>query len=153
VFDPQVELILQVVLAWARAQPKIRAVALVGSHARGSARPASDIDLVLLATEPDGFRVNTKWVEQIDWHAIDARTRKWQDESYGAAWSRRVWLAPHDREIELTFVSLNWANANPINAGTRRVISEGCLILHDPDRVLVCLCRAVDRKVENGDRR
>jgi predicted nucleotidyltransferase len=48
-----IELILRVVLAWATAQPKIRAVALVGSHARGTAGPDSDIDLMLLATDPE----------------------------------------------------------------------------------------------------
>ena len=41
-----VDLIVQVVLVWAKAQPKIRAVALVGSHARGTARPDSDIDVM-----------------------------------------------------------------------------------------------------------
>jgi predicted nucleotidyltransferase len=66
-----IEPILQVVLAWAIAQSKIRAVALVGSHARGTARPDSDIDLMLLTTDPHGFRTDTAWVEQIDWHTID----------------------------------------------------------------------------------
>jgi predicted nucleotidyltransferase len=56
-----IDLILRVVLAWATAQPKIRAVALVGSHARGTAGPASDIDLVLLTTPPDSFRADTTW--------------------------------------------------------------------------------------------
>ena len=32
------ERIVQIILAWAKAQPKIRAVALIGSYARGTAR-------------------------------------------------------------------------------------------------------------------
>jgi hypothetical protein len=94
-----IELILQVVLAWAIRQPKIRAVALVGSRARGMARPDSDIDLMLLATDPDAFRADTTWLADIDWHAIAIRPRKWQDEEYGAAWSRRVSWTPKMRQL------------------------------------------------------
>jgi len=53
--------ILQTILAWATAQPKIRAVALVGYHARGTARSNSDIDLMLLTTDPDTFRADSTW--------------------------------------------------------------------------------------------
>jgi hypothetical protein len=141
-----IEFILHVVLAWATAQPKIRAVALVGSHARGTARPDSDIDLMLLTTDPHGFRADTTWVVQIDWHAVGTRPQKWQDEEYGAAWSRRVWLADCRWPVELTFASLIWANADPLDAGTQRVISDGCRILHDPDALLAVVCKAVGRE-------
>jgi len=67
----RIEHIMRTVLAWATAQPKIRAVALVGSHARGAARPDSDIDLVLLVTDPQDFRADTTWIEQIDWQALN----------------------------------------------------------------------------------
>jgi UTP:GlnB (protein PII) uridylyltransferase len=42
------ERIIEVARQWARAQKNILAVALVGSYARKTARPASDIDLVML---------------------------------------------------------------------------------------------------------
>ena len=141
-----IELILQVVVAWATAQPKIRAIALVGSHARGIARPDSDIDFMLLATDPESFRADTTWVAEIDWHAVGTRLQKWQDEEYGAAWSRRVWLADCRWPVELTFASLIWANADPLDVGTQRVISDGCRILHDPDALLAVVCKAVGRE-------
>jgi uncharacterized protein len=144
--DPQVDLIIEVVLAWATAQPEIRAVVLVGSHARGTARPDSDIDLVLLATDPDALRADTTWVRQIDWHAIDTRPLRWQDEEYGAAWSRRVCLPDRRVLVEFTFASLNWANTDLPDAGTRRVISDGCRILYDPDELLSRLCEAIGRE-------
>lgn len=141
-----IEPILQVVLAWATAQPEIRAVALVGSHARGTARPDSDIDLVLLATDPDAFRAGTTWVGQIDWHAIDTGALRWQDEEYGTAWSRRVCLTDRRVLVEFTFASLNWANTDLPDAGTRRVISGGCRILYDSDELLSRLCEAIGRE-------
>jgi hypothetical protein len=148
-----IELILQVVLAWATAEPKIRAVALVGSRAHGSARPDSDIDLMLLANDPDTFRADTMWLVDIDWHAIGIRPRKWQDEEYGAAWSRRVWLTNRSVQVELTFASLTWANTDPLDEGTRRVISGGCRILHDPDALLARLYKAIGREIEHADHR
>ena len=93
------------------AQPKIRAVALVGSHARGDARPDSDIDLVLLMTDHRGFRAHTAWIEQIDLQAVNIHPQKWQDEDYGVAWSRRIWLDGYSQQVELTFASLSWANS------------------------------------------
>ena len=151
--DPQVDLILQVVLSWATAQPKIRAVALVGSRARGTAHPDSDIDLMLLATDPNSFRADNTWVAEINWHAIGIRPHLWQDEEYGAAWSRRIWLPDCRWPVELTFASLSWANANSPDAGTRQVISHGCRILHDPDALLARLCKAIGREIEHADRR
>ena len=41
--------ILEVIIGWAKVYQDIRRVALVGSHARGTARLDSDIDLVVLA--------------------------------------------------------------------------------------------------------
>jgi hypothetical protein len=149
----RIEHIIRTVLAWATAQPKIRAVALVGSHARGTARQDSDIDLVLLVTDPRGFRADTTWIEQIDWQALDRRPQKWQDEDYGVAWSRRIWLAAGSVQVELTFAPLSWANVDPPDAGTRQVISGGCRILHDPDGLLVRLGAAVNGKIEHADRR
>jgi uncharacterized protein len=38
--------------SWAAQRADLRAVVLVGSHARGEARPESDVDLVLLCVDP-----------------------------------------------------------------------------------------------------
>jgi predicted nucleotidyltransferase len=48
--------IIDAIVIWATAEPTIKALALVGSHARGTARADSDIDLVLLTTHPRAFR-------------------------------------------------------------------------------------------------
>jgi hypothetical protein len=146
-----IELILHLVLAWATARPKVRAVALVGSHARGTARTDSDIDLVVLATDAKRLQADTRWVTEIDWGAIGTRPQRWRDEEYGAAWSRRIWLEPHYGQVELTFAPLSWATTDPIDEGTRRVISEGCRILHDPDALLRRICEAVSREIEHVD--
>ena len=49
-------------IPWAAARPDIQALALAGSHARGAARPDSDVDLILLCDEPTRYVQDTTWV-------------------------------------------------------------------------------------------
>ena len=139
----QAEHIVQIIADWAKAQPTIQAVALVGSHARGSAGADSDIDLVLIVTDPRAFRDETAWLDTIGWNAMGARPQRWQDEDYGALWSRRLWLETNHGEIEFGFASPSWDDVNPLDPGTRSVIADGCRILHDPRKILSRLCDAV----------
>jgi uncharacterized protein len=104
--------ILTAVTRWAKTQAQVRGLALVGSHARGAARPDSDIDLIALAKDPQIFR-DPAWLAAIDWSAAKVRPAKWTDEEYGAVWSRRVGLTPEGE-----------------------VVREGCRILYDPDGLL-----------------
>jgi hypothetical protein len=132
------ERIIATIVGWAKEQPTVQAVALVGSHARGTARADSDIDIVVLTTNPQAFRAETAWLK-----AISTRISKWQDEDYRGLWSRRLWLEENSAEIELGFTSLSWADVNPLTPGTRAVIADGCRILHDPIKLLDRLCTAV----------
>ena len=139
----QAERILQIIVDWAKKQPTIQAVAVVGSHARGTARAESDIDLVLLVTNPRAFRADVAWLDAIDWNAIGSRPMKWRNEDYGELWSRRLWLEQNGGEVEFGFASPSWADVNPLDLGTRRVIADGCRILHDPKKILSRLCAAI----------
>ena len=49
---PLVFAFIETVRRWAASVPAVRAVALVGSHASGRARPDSDVDLVVLCDDP-----------------------------------------------------------------------------------------------------
>jgi RimJ/RimL family protein N-acetyltransferase len=132
------ESILKVVLAWAKAQDKIRAVALVGSRAGAMPRLDSDIDLVVLTADPHAFRRDVYWLDAINWQLTGVRPSTWRDADYGALWSRHVSLND-GLEVEFGFAPLSWAKWSPLDAGTKRVISGGCQILHDPDELLADL--------------
>src|SRR5262245_54321986 len=75
---------LERVTAWAAHQPTIAAVALIGSYARGEARPDSDLDLVLLCEAPHAFVADTSWI-----HCF-GEVRTCHTEDWGRVTSLRV---------------------------------------------------------------
>ena len=127
----RISAILAVIMKWAKAQSEIRGLALVGSHARNAARPDSDIDLIVLAEDPESFR-DPAWLAAINWSIARVRATSWSDEEYGAVWSRRVWLDP-DGELEVSFAHITWADTSSVDPGTARVVQDGCRVLYDPD--------------------
>jgi hypothetical protein len=120
------------VVEWAKTRADIRGVALVGSRATGKARPDSDIDLILLAANPDKFRADPSWIGAIDWADAAVGDPTWSDEDYGVMWSRRISLGS-SVEVEMSFAYPSWASIAPLDPGTRQVITDGCQILYDPD--------------------
>ena len=87
----RVQRIVQKVGEWAGDRPEIKAAALVGSWARQTARPDSDIDFMRLVTEPNYFRSEETWLSEIDWKSIGYKLNRWKDEDYGVVWSRRIY--------------------------------------------------------------
>ena len=132
------------VTQWARSRSDILAVALVGSWARGQARPDSDLDLLVLTTAPAVYRQDSNWLAE-----LNLPIAGWGDETYGLAWSRRLELLD-DGMVELTFAPLEWAEVAPVDAGTARVIGDGCQILYDPDGRLARLVAKLKRE-SDGD--
>ena len=130
--------IVKAVVAWAAAHNAIRAIALVGSRARGAATPNSDIDLVLLVIDTEPFRAVLSWLDAIDWKPVGVRPSTWRDAQYGDLWSRHVRL-DDGLEVEFGFAPLSWTNCAPLNSGTKHVVSDGCRVLYDPDGRLAAL--------------
>jgi predicted nucleotidyltransferase len=108
---------------WASNGADVQAIALVGSYARGEARDDSDIDLVILTDEP------SKYLDDIQWIARFGVVEKQQTEDYGKLTSLRVWYQ-NGPEVEYGLTTPDWAAA-PLDTGTRRVISDGMLVLFE----------------------
>ena len=141
----QVSAILDGFVTWAMDDPSISAVGLVGSWARGEARDESDVDLVVLTTEPDRF------LEHDDWFpAVGASAKLIRNEDFGVIQERRL-LLPSGLEVEVGFGLPSWAATEPVDDGTRRVASEGMTILHDPLGLLRTLLDVVVPLHAQGD--
>ena len=113
---------------WASEQSDILAVALVGSHARGSAREDSDVDLVIISEVPQKYLAHTAWAKSFGVIA------KEQIEDYGMLISLRIWYE-NGLEIEYGFTTPAWA-ATPLDAGTKEVIKGGIKILFERTALL-----------------
>jgi hypothetical protein len=120
---PKVASFLEAIVQWAAGRPDLLGVALVGSCARGSARTSSDIDLVLLTTEPESYLGDPGWA------AAFGRFRAARLEDWGKVTSLRVWHQD-GLEVEFGITRPDWATP-PLDDGTREVIEAGLVVLHD----------------------
>jgi hypothetical protein len=112
---------------WSRLEAGIAAVVLVGSHARGEARPDSDIDLVLLCADPQVYLKDKRWVRRF------GQPVAVQQEVWGNVTSLRVWVA--GCEVEFGLTSVDWAS-DPEDRGVAEVLRHGVRILVDRDGML-----------------
>jgi hypothetical protein len=135
--EPDLEQLLDDVVGWARSVKTVRAIALVGSWARGEARADSDVDLIVLSRSPGDLVEDTSWVACAGMpSAVDI-------EDWGAIRSVRVHYEL-GFEVEYGVGSLEWATLSPVEAGTRRVVSGGMLPLYDPDQALAKLEASIE---------
>lgn len=127
--ETELEDLLDRVLGWAHATPDIRAVALVGSYARGTARTHSDVDLLVLTSSPLRYTTETDWVMELGLGTL-VQTKDW-----GAIAERRLRL-PDGLEIEVDIGQPIWASVDPLDPGTRKVVTDGMRLVYDPDGLL-----------------
>jgi hypothetical protein len=133
----EVEELLAAIGSWTADQPDLRAVALVGSWVRGTARTDSDVDVVLLTDSPPRYIENEDWLPAFGADAV-VRTQRW-----GVLTERRL-IRPSGLEVEVGIVPPMWASTSPLDDGTAEVAAAGLVAVYDPDRLLAHLVHAVD---------
>ena len=113
---------------WAAEQSQIQGAALVGSYARGTATNASDVDVVVLAADPQQYLQDRSWVQTF------GRVVSQGIEHYGNLVSLRVHYEDQ-LEVEFGLTDANWAGV-PLDPGTSEVISAGMKVLFERGAVL-----------------
>ena len=137
----QARALTDAIARWVEARPDLKSLALVGSWARGAARPDSDIDLLVLANDPSAFRTSRDWLAQVLPPPFRVLSERIVD--YGGVFSWHTLVGP-EVELELSFGPLAWAATDPIDAGTLGVVRGGFRIIVDKDGRLRRLVDAVD---------
>jgi predicted nucleotidyltransferase len=128
-----VEAFIHDVAAWAATRDDLAAAAVVGSWARDAARHDSDVDLILLTSNPSAYTEREDWITQLAPGAELLRTDDW-----GAIIERRLLLAS-GVEVEVGVGLPSWAESAPVDPGTRRVVRDGMRAIYDPHRILAAL--------------
>jgi hypothetical protein len=131
----EVEGLLRRLAVWASGRADVRALALVGSYAYGRPRMGSDVDLVLLTDDVPAYVERTGWTAAFGGARL-VRTRRW-----GAVTERRLRLRS-GLHVEVGVTGPGWASVAPVEPGTRRVVTDGLRILHDPGGLLGALAHA-----------
>jgi predicted nucleotidyltransferase len=129
--------IIDRIARWAADRQDVVGLLLVGSYARDAARPDSDIDIVLLTTDRARY-------SDTAWAAGPALGEPVRTRSWGPLTERRHATAS-GLEVEIGIVSPEWARTDPVDPGTRRVVTDGARPLHDPAGILASLIRACRR--------
>lgn len=68
---------VKVLERWSFGEPGLKAIALVGSHARAEARSDSDIDVVIICADP------SRYLETTDWFSRFGKVKDAQREDWG----------------------------------------------------------------------
>ena len=134
----EVRTLLATLRGWAQGHPDVVAVGLAGSWARGDARMDSDVDVVLLTENQVPYLEDDAWVREVG-GVGPVWTRRW-----GPVTERRFAL-PSGLEVEFGVAPPSWAATDPMDEGTRRVLTDGVLVLYDPKGILARLLDACGR--------
>lgn len=110
-------------IEWGINEPFVEAIILVGSYVRGTQKPDSDIDLVILTYNKQYYIDNPQILSALG--LIDRSNI----EFYGECTSIRTWYK-NGLEVEFGMVPLKWIDL-PLDKGTERVLSDGYKILVD----------------------
>jgi len=132
------ENLINQVIDWAKSEEGVLGVALVGSHARGEARLDSDIDLVIISSDPHSYIDDPSWISSF------GEINSCKTEDWGILTSLRVFFHS-GLEVEFGLSSLEWV-AIPPDSGTAEVIVDGMKILLDSKGLLARLQEEVTRK-------
>jgi uncharacterized protein len=108
---------------WAASRVDIQAIIVVGSFARGDARPDSDLDVLVLATEPSTYLRDLSWISELG-STLDVDV-----ERYGLVTSLRAHFAS-GLEVEIGIAPASWAS-RPLDPGTEQVARDGIRVLVD----------------------
>ncbi|MGN7798844.1 nucleotidyltransferase domain-containing protein [Leifsonia sp. 22587] len=108
---------------WAATDRAVEAVILVGSYARGAERMASDVDVVIVTSDPDRLARSDSFAPVLR-GAVHLRDARW-----GPVRERRYRL-PSGLQVEIDLAPREWL-AIPLDAGTERVLRDGYRVVYD----------------------
>jgi aminoglycoside 6-adenylyltransferase len=139
------ERLMQRFVAWAQAEPSIRAAVVIGSRARTD-HPAdewADLDIIVFATDVGRYIASADWVENVGVHWLT-----FVEPTLGGGWERRV-LFDGGLDVDFAFDPahvLGQMVAGDIPPDVADIVRRGVRVLVDKDGLLAQLS-AVDLQI------
>jgi aminoglycoside 6-adenylyltransferase len=136
------ERLIERFVAWAQAEPDIRAAVVIGSRARTD-HPAdewADLDIIVFATDVERYIASADWVENVGVHWLT-----FVEPTLGGGWERRV-LFDGGLDVDFAFDPahvLGQMVAGDIPPDVADIVRRGVRVLVDKDGLLAQLS-AVD---------
>ena len=118
--------LIEKVASWSERDDRVVAAGLCGSHARGEARPDSDIDFCILTPDPRSLLEDRSWIHELGTGAQVSGAI----ENYNLVQSVRVFYGTTEAEFGVTDQA--WAKI-PVDPETASVMTDGLRILYDPE--------------------
>jgi len=104
-----------------------------------------------LTTSLDRYGSSLEWLVATGLGSAGYRVRAAERVQYGRAVSWHIELEGNAL-LELTLVDPSWAECNPVDPGTRRVVANGMVIVAETNGLLTALQRQVELKTAAGSR-
>lgn len=108
-------------------QADVQAAIVVGSYAYGTPAMDSDIDIVVAVTNRQPWLSEDAWVGQV----LSEPFQLVREQDWGPLRERRF-RTGSAFEVEFGLVTGEWFKT-PVDSGTARVLTDGCLILSDKE--------------------
>ena len=118
-----IKIFLQRLQCWAKKRPDVLCLLLVGSYATQTARPDSDVDLLIVTHDPQMYLTTPNWI------SVFGQVDRCHKELYGWVTSLRVWYE-EGLEVEYGITDKRWIQL-PLDEGTQRVLRGGVMVLLD----------------------
>lgn len=128
----KINVFLEKIVVWGKENSDILGLCYVGSWARNTARADSDLDLVIITSNPKKYLSDRNWISKF------GSIRNIKEEDWGLVKTLRVFYK-NNLEVEFNIAAVKWASIDPIDPGTKKVILDGMKILYDPAKILLNL--------------
>lgn len=143
-YDTRLQTLLTEIIHWAKYQEDIKGIALVGSYARKVAKPASDVDLVIIAKNHKSYLQDVSWLRQF------GEVENVKSQKYGKVTSLHV-NYKNSYEVEFGITTSKWVHIPP-DKGTRKVVEDGIKILFDPHYMLAKFVAYIQQDEQECDK-
>jgi len=137
-----VEQFLQQLESFSASEPTIEAVVLVGSHANGTAKADSDVDVVIVTNSTDRLLGEYTWVYRF------GKALSSDEEDYGLVHALRV-IYDGGPEVEFGITSKSWIADDQLK-DTGGILKKGYRVIYDPNKLIESFYERVQSAGETG---